>query len=265
MSKNASAGDGGEEKGGFLSDLPTLIVAVGVALLIRTFIFQSFYVPSDSMFPTMLVGDHVFVSKLSYGPRVPFTEVSLPGFREPERGEVVVFNLARGRGIFPADQRPDLPTEAFIKRLVGLPGDVIEVRDEVVVLNGVAAAWASTGESFTDSSGRVFDVYEETLGACRHRILDDPRMKRPDLLPRKIEEGRYFFMGDNRDNSHDSRFFGSVHGRDLEGPAGLLYWSWDWSGSWLSLLNPLTWWDNLTQRMRWSRMGGMVDCLPPLD
>ena len=113
------------------------MLAVAVALLIRTFMFQSFYVPSDSMLPTMLVGDHVFVNKLAYGPRIPFTEIQIPGYREPERGEVVVFNLGRGpRGIYPADQRPEFSTEAFVKRLVGLPGDRVEVRDGRVYLNG---------------------------------------------------------------------------------------------------------------------------------
>ena len=96
-----------EEKPTFLEELPTLVAAVVVALLIRTFLFQTFYVPSDSMFPTMLVGDHVFVNKFFFGARVPWTELQLPRLREPERGEVVVFHLARDPhgGIFPAHHR----------------------------------------------------------------------------------------------------------------------------------------------------------------
>jgi hypothetical protein len=80
-----------------------------------------------------------------------------------------------------------------------------------------------------------------------------------------VEEGRYFFLGDNRDNSYDSRGWGSVRRLEIEGPAGLLYWSWDWTGSWLSLLNPLTWIDNLARRTRWDRMGDFVRCLPPRE
>jgi signal peptidase I len=255
-----------ESKRGFVEDLPTLFVAVAIALAIRTFVFQSFYVPSDSMFPTLLIGDHVFVSKLAYGPRVPFLETNLPGYREPRRGEVVVFQLARdGRRIYAPDHRPELPTEAFIKRLVALPGETVELRQGVVYVNGAAAPQVRTGERFTDPSGRSFDVLEETLGECRHRVLDDPRIPPMDLAPFRVEEGRYFFLGDNRDNSYDSRGWGSVRALDIEGPAGLLYWSWDFTGSWLSLLNPLTWIDNLSSRTRWDRMGKFVRCLPPRE
>jgi signal peptidase I len=250
----------------FWDDLPTLLLALGIALGIRTFVFQSFYVPSDSMFPTLLIGDHVFVSKLAYGPGVPFVERSLPGYREPRRGDVVVFQLARdGRRIYAPDRRPDLPQEAFIKRLVALPGETVELRGGVVHVDGVPAPQLRTGERFTDPAGRTFDVLEETLGDCRHRVLDDPRIPPMDLAPFRVEEGRYFFLGDNRDNSYDSRGWGTVRGLEIEGPAGLLYWSWDWNGSWLSLLNPLTWIDNLARRTRWDRMGDFVRCLPPRE
>jgi signal peptidase I len=250
---------------GWLDDLPTLVFAIAIALGIRAFLFQSFYVPSDSMLPTLLVGDHVFVNKFVYGPRIPFTEWRLPGLREPRRGEVVVLRLARdasGR-IYPADLRPDLPTENFIKRLVGLPGDRIEVREGVLYLNGEAVAPRATGDTYRDVSGRVFDVQEETVAECRHRVLDDPRVPPMDLPPTRIEAGRYLFLGDNRDNSYDSRRWGTVRLAEVEGPAGLLYWSWDWNGSWLSLLNPWTWFQNLTKRTRWDRMGDFVGCDGP--
>jgi len=252
------------EKRGLLDDLPTLLVAVAIALAIRTFVFQSFYVPSDSMFPTLLIGDHVFVSKLAYGPRIPLTDAKLPGYREPRRGDVAVFQLARdGRGIYPPDQRPELSTEAFIKRLVGLPGETIEIRGGVVHVDGVPAPLVRTGETFTDPRGRRFDVLEETLGECRHRVLDDPRIPPMDVAPMRVEENRYFFLGDNRDNSYDSRGWGTVSASAVDGPAGLLYWSWDFTGSWLSLLNPATWVRNLATRTRWDRMGDFVRCLPP--
>jgi signal peptidase I len=250
---------------GWLDDLPTLAVAVAIALAIRAFLFQSFYVPSDSMLPSLLVGDHVFVNKFVYGPRIPFTAVRLPGLREPRRGEVVVFRLARDAGgrIYAADLRPDLPTENFIKRLVGLPGDLVEVRQGVLHLNGEAVPQRGSGETFRDGAGRVFDVYEEDLGECRHRVLDDPRVPPMDLPPMRVAEGRYLFLGDNRDNSYDSRRWGTVRIAEVEGPAGLLYWSWDWNGSWLSLLNPWTWIQNLTGRTRWDRIGDFVGCDEP--
>lgn len=252
----------GEGRGhSVLRELQTLGIAIALALVIRAFLFQSFYVPSDSMFPTLLVGDHVFVNKFVYGPRIPFTAVRLPGLREPERGEVVVFRLARGPSrIHPPDRRPELHTEAFVKRLVGLPGDRVAVREGQVFLNGAPVPLRDTGEHFVDASGRRFDVLVERLGDCRHRVLDAPDRPGPDMAPLTVPEGRYLFLGDNRDNSHDGRSFGTVSLAHLEGPAGLLYWSWDWNGSWLALLNPLTWWENLTSRTRWGRMGGLVGC-----
>jgi signal peptidase I len=256
----------GESKAGFFDDLPTLLVAVAAALAIRTFVFQSFYVPSESMLPTLLVGDHVFVSKLAYGVGVPFTSLRVPGYRDPHRGDVAVFQLARdGRAIYAPDLRPELPTEAFIKRMVGLPGETIEVRAGVVYVDGVASPQERTGETFTDPQGRTYDILEETLGTCRHQVLDDPRIPQIEIPARKIEPGRYFFLGDNRDNSYDSRIWGSVRADAIEGPAGLLYWSWDFVGSWLSLLNPLTWVDNLATKTRWERFGSMVRCLPPRE
>ncbi len=250
-----------KKKRGLKEDIPALAVAIVIALLIRTFLFQSFYVPSDSMLPTLLVGDHVFVTKFMFGARIPFTNVQLPPVRDPKRGDIVVFRLARdGRKVFPPDQRPKLPTDAFIKRLVGLPGDTVEVRDGRLILNGEEVPRRDTGETFTDSTGRSFKVLEERLEGCRHLILDDPGSADLNMKARRIEPGRYFFLGDNRDNSLDSRRWGTVDRAAMHGPAGLLYWSWDWNGSWLELANPLTWWRNLTQKTRWSRMGGFVGC-----
>ena len=253
-----------EEKGGFLGDLPTLALAIGVALLIRTFLFQSFYVPSDSMLPTLLVGDHVFVNKFLFGAGVPFSGAHLPEVRTPERGEVVVFELARdGRGgIYPADQQPDLPTDAFVKRAIALPGDRVAVKSGRIILNGEPVPWEATGETWVGSTGREFDVYIERLPGCSHYVLDDPHLPFGDMAEITIKPGRFFFMGDNRDNSHDGRRFGTVRLEELAGPAGLLYWSWDWTGSWFSLLNPLTWIENLTQKTRWSRLGRFRECLP---
>lgn len=244
-----------------LDDLPALFGAIVVALLIRTFVFQSFYVPSDSMFPTLLVGDHLFVSKFTFGAKIPGTEVSLPEVRKPQRGDVIVFKLARdGRQVFAPDLRPDLKADTFIKRLVGLPGDRVGIKGGKLFLNGTIVPTRLTGESFVDSRGRLFNVLEEDLGACRHFILDDPEFLGPDFPERLIKEGRYFFLGDNRDNSLDSRRWGTVKSSAMYGPAGLLYWSWNWNGTWLELANPITWWDNLTGKTRWDRMGDMIGC-----
>jgi len=255
-----------EEKASWLADLPALAGAVAVALVIRTFLFQSFYVPSDSMYPSLLVGDHVFVNKLVYGARLPGTELSLPALRDPKRGEVVVFHFARGpAGIYPVDLRPDLPQDAFVKRLIGLPGDRVAYHSEHLVLNGQAVPTVVTGKTFTDEGGRVFDIVREDLPGCSHYVLDDPHHPGQDMAEIQVRPGRYLFLGDNRDNSYDGRMVGTVRRIDLAGPAGLLYWSWNWNGSWLALLNPLTWLRNLSSRTRWGRIGGFMGCLAPGD
>jgi signal peptidase I len=266
MSAAPEPEEGEAREGGLREELPTLLLAIAVALLIRTFLFQSFYVPSDSMFPTLLVGDHVFVNKLVYGPRIPFSGSRLPGLRPPERGEVAVFRLARGpAGIYPADLRPELPTDNFVKRVVGLPGDRVSVRDGRVVLNGEPLPLERTDHVFRDASGRRFEVWIETLGECRHWVLDDPRLPGIDMAETVVRPDRYLFLGDNRDNSFDGRRFGTVRLAEIEGPAGLLYWSWDWNGGWLELLSPLTWWRNLTERMRWERLGSFDACFEEGD
>ncbi len=106
----------------------TLLLAIAIALTIRTFVIEPFRIPSESMLPTLLIGDHLFVNKFAYGAAVPFTDIRLPGLRDPRRGDVVVFTVAREVGraiprIHPADQRPDLPRDDFVKRIVGLPGE----------------------------------------------------------------------------------------------------------------------------------------------
>lgn len=249
----------------FRDELPSLLVAIAAALAIRTFIFQTFYVPSESMLPTLLVGDHVFVNKFIYGPQVPGAGWRLPSVREPKRGAVVVFRFARGPGnsLYPPDRSPgDLPTDNFVKRLVGVPGDRIAYQDGRLILNGEPAPLEETPHTFAGEGGLPFRVLIETLGDCRHFVLDDPDQPGRNLDEITIEPGRYFFMGDNRDNSMDGRWAGSVAASALAGPAGLNYWSWDWAGSWLSLLNPLTWIENLAHKMRWERMGSFVECLP---
>ena len=248
----------------FRDELPSLLVAIAAALAIRTFVFQTFYVPSESMLPTLLVGDHVFVNKFVFGPQLPGVDSRLMSLRKPARGEVIVFRFARGSydDLYPPDLRPDLPTDNFVKRLVGIPGDRISYRAGHLILNGEPVPMQKTPAVFTGNDGVVRDVWIETLGSCRHWVLDDPREPGRDLDEIVVPDGRYFFMGDNRDNSKDARWAGAVALSALAGPAGLDYWSWNWTGSWPSLLNPLTWVDNLSSKMRWRRMGSFVECFP---
>jgi len=242
----------------------TLVLAVVIALGVRACVIEPFRIPSGSMLPTLLIGDHLFVNKFVYGIKVPFTDYRLPGLRNPQRGDVVVFTVARdpmrGEGlgsVYPADQRPDLPTDSFVKRIVGMPGDVIEVHDGVVSVNGKALEQQPTGDTFLDPHGLAYQVRREKIDGHEHLALRDSRDSGRDGTWR-VEPGRYLMMGDNRDQSFDSRFWGTVREAEFKGPAFVIYWSWDFNGSWLSMLSPLTWWDLLVHRMRWERIGSSV-------
>jgi signal peptidase I len=242
---------------GVWEQISTLAIAIAIALSIRAFAVEPYRIPSGSMFPTLLVGDHLFVNKFVYGIKIPFTDLRLPGLRSPQRGDVVVFTVAKhGGDTFPADRRPDLPREEFVKRIVGVPGDRIEFRHDAVFVNGEPVGARPLAEDFVDDTGRRLHQYQVQLGDHSFRVLDDPYVKlAPPSNTYVVEEGRYFLLGDNRDHSKDSRFWGSVRLAELKGPAFILYWSWDFNGGWADLLNPVTWWNLLTQRMRWDRIG----------
>jgi signal peptidase I len=239
-----------------------LAVAVIVALSIRAVVIESYYVPSESMLPTLLVGDHVFVNKFAYGARIPIIGARLPAVRDPERGEIAVFSLGRtssGR-ICPLDQCPGARDEGFVKRIVGLPGDRIEYRRGVLYLNGVAVPTESSGETFEGDNGYEYLRVREELAGCAHEVLDLPGHDGLSHLPITVPEGRYFMLGDNRDNSNDSRAWGTVRREELKGPVIFNYWSWNNRESWLAMLNPFTWIRLLWSEMRWGRIGMDFDC-----
>jgi signal peptidase I len=252
----AAAGEEERSRGGVWEQASTLLVAVLIALAIRAFVVEPYRIPSGSMLPTLLIGDHLFVNKFVYGIKVPFTDIRLPGLREPQRGDVVVFTVAkRGGQTFPADRRPDLAREEFVKRIVGLPGDRVEVIHDEVYINGERMPSRPLKDEFRDEDGHVLLENEAVLGDHTFVTLDDPGVKFPSPGATVVEPGRYFMMGDNRDHSQDSRVWGTVRLAEMKGPAFVLYWSWDFNGSWGELLNPLGWWDLLTQKMRWARIG----------
>lgn len=271
----ATEGSGANEPSslsGIVDQVVTLVVAVGIALAIRHVLIEPYRIPSGSMFPTLLIGDFLFVDKFSYGPKIPFTDLRLPGLSEPERGDIVVFEVGRPEGrmgqrdIMPIDLAPKgTPREDFVKRLVGLPGDRIEWRNGELRVNGELLANRETGDAFVDDAGQRHVVRSEDLGACRHAFLDDPWSRnlgpsdRLDHGSWVVEPGRYFLMGDNRDNSHDSRGWGTVRMSELKGPAVFLYWSWNVNGNMLSFFNPVNW---LTAEKRWDRVFRRLRCDP---
>ena len=237
-------------------------LAVLIALAIRAVIIESYYVPSGSMLSTLFIGDHVFVSKFTYGAHIPFTGVKLPAVRDPRRGEIAVFALGRtpsGQPC-PLDQCRGSAAEGFVKRIIGLPGDTVEYKDGKLILNGKVAEQRDLAEEFTDENGVKMRVLEEDLEGCRHRVLDNPGRGGQGMERITVPVDHYFMMGDNRDNSNDSRFWGTVQRDDFKGPVLINYWSWNNGYSWLGMLNPISWIKLLFGEMRWDRIGMTFAC-----
>jgi signal peptidase I len=187
-----------------------------VVLLIRSFLFEPFRIPSDSMMPTLLDGDFIFVNKFTYGLRLPVLNTEVVPLGTPQRGDVVVFRL------------PSDPSTNYIKRLVGLPGDHIVVRDKRVYVNGEPQQVELDGMSEPYGSTPAAQVGLEQLGSVRHRTLyiaERPSVDFNDVVP----AGHYFFMGDNRDNSRDSRFpeVGFVPEANVVGKAVRIWLNWN--------------------------------------
>ncbi|MDG4719613.1 MULTISPECIES: signal peptidase I [Thalassospira] len=220
-----------KKTGGLLDTLKTVFWAIVIALMVRTFAFEPFNIPSGSMIPTLLVGDYLFVSKFSYGyskHSMPFSLPVIPGRvfeSEPERGDVVVFKL------------PSDTTQDYIKRVIGLPGDTVQVTNGRLYINNKLIERERIEDYIlTDGSGRSAAVpqYIETLPNGKvHRILELFGDQGPsdNTEAFTVPEGHYFMMGDNRDNSADSRAFPSrfrfVPIENLVGRAEFLFYSKD--------------------------------------
>ena len=192
--------------------------------LLRSFLFEPFKIPSGSMIPTLLVGDLILVNKFTYGLRLPVLNTKITEGNKPQRGDVMVFRY------------PPKPSLDYIKRVVGVPGDTVAYLNKRLTINGQVQPTNALPEFFDEDAMRYFRQFEETLGGKTHRLLNDD--ERPAFVPGadqfegragcsytvegvtcKVPEGHYFMMGDNRDNSLDSRYWGFVPEENIVGKA----------------------------------------------
>jgi signal peptidase I len=207
---------------------------------------MAYYAPSAAMEPTILIGDHLFADPRGY---------------EPARGDVVVVRMARDgdRRIVPCHENPDLACEAFIKRIVGLPGDTVRFDGAALYVNEELRTGDPSFEKSTDWRGVTLSIRPESLGSRQYRIADAVDRSAPKSATVIVEPERYFVSGDNRDNSNDSRYWGTVFRADIIGRATKIYWSWDNEESWLRMLNPLVVWKLLRDKTRWDRIGQSIE------
>jgi signal peptidase I len=231
------------KKSKFREYLEAISIAIVLALLIRAFVIQAFKIPSGSMIPTLLIGDHILVNKFIYGLNIPFTDTKVLIFNQPKRGDIIVFSFPKNK------EKPECTStinniekrlrtswqngnpvylfqddcKDFIKRVVGIGGDKIEIKDKNVYVN-------------------------DTLQHEPYIEHSDPNIEkatRDNFGPFIVPHNSIFAMGDNRDQSYDSRYWGVVSMEEIKGKAFIMYWSWNNDGSFLA-------------KVRWSRIGRLL-------
>ncbi len=188
-----------------------IIIAILIAVFVRTFIVQAFKIPSRSMVPTLLVGDHILVNKFIYGVKIPILRKTIIPITNPQRGDIVVF-------IYPNDRSKD-----YIKRVIGVGGDKIEIKNKIIFING---------KQYSDNHG----IYSDNV------TYPASMQPRDNYGPVTVPPESLFVMGDNRDESADSRFWGFVDLKDVEGKAFIIYWPWN----------------SEENNLRWQRLGNIL-------
>ena len=224
----------------------SLVFALMLFLVVRTFIVEAFKIPTSSMEGTLLVGDFLLVNKAAYGAEVPFLGVALPTMKEPQRGDIVVFNP------------PHDPLKNYVKRVVGVPGDTLEMRKKTLYLNGVEMH--EDFARYLDASG-ADAVHPNMKWQSNHLLAmetapshgrDRGRQYRPsrdNWGPLSVPEANYFVLGDNRDSSEDSRYWGFVNRQAIRGQPWIVYYSFDASSE-----QRVPW----LRSVRWDRVGGRI-------
>jgi signal peptidase I len=214
--KNEKSKDEEKSKSKIQEYIEAIIIAILIAVVIRTFVIQAYKIPSRSMVPALLVGDHLLVNKFIYGVKIPIIRKVLIPITDPERGDIIVF-------IYPNDRTKD-----YIKRVIGVGGDKIEIKNKDLFVND---------KPYKDA----FGIYSDNV------VYPAVVQPRDNFGPVVVPQGSLFVMGDNRDESADSRFWGFVDLKDVEGKALIIYWSWNSDEQ-----------DNLLKKIRWERLGNLL-------
>ena len=210
--KNSSKKAIAPPKSRLRENIEALVLAIVLALFIRAFIVQAFKIPSGSMKATLQIGDHILANKFIYGVKLPYFNITIIPYKKPQRGDIVIFK-------FPQDPKKD-----FIKRTIGIQGDIIEIRNKEVYVNKKRLE-------------HDYAIYTDL------HIIPESMQPRDNLGPITVPENSLFVMGDNRDHSYDSRFWGFVDLKDVKGKAFIIYWSWD----------------NDNFGVRWGRIGKILE------
>ncbi len=204
------------KKSGLRENVEAILIAVLLALFIRTFVVQAFKIPSGSMKETLQIGDHILVNKFIYGIKIPFIQKSLIPIKDPQREDIIVFKY------------PENPKLDFIKRVIGVAGDIIEIKNKELYVNG-------------EHMDRPYTVFMDSY------TIPSVYNKRDNFGPVTVPENALFVMGDNRDNSKDSRFWGFVDLSAVKGKAFMIYWSWNKNNS-----------QSVFDYVRWNRIGNIL-------
>lgn len=218
----------------------SLLIAVVVALILRFFIISAYKIPTGSMVPTLKVGDFIFAYKSSYGVPIPFTSGSKWGSRLPERGEVVVFR-------YPGNESVN-----YVKRVVGLPGDRIAIKNKKLIINDDEARYSELPEAvIADLPGREYYMpFQESFQGASHLVIWSRADEADFFGPIVVPPGHVFVLGDNRDSSDDSRYWGAVPVQNLEGQVGMVWMSFDWLNRWGDERYPSVRWERVFKSVR---------------
>lgn len=217
----------------------TLVIAVALALIVRSYFVTAYRVPTGSMQPTLKPGDFIFSSRVSYGVRLPFmNQISTT---LPERGDLVVFTYS------------NQPDTSYVKRVVALPGDRVQITDGRLIVNESVLEYEKLDEVAAQNdnpNSEIFDVYLEKMAGHEHRVIFQKSAEKKSFGPLVVPPGEVFLLGDNRDASDDSRYWGTVPTEQIVGKVVLIWLSLDWQSKWGGDRYP---------SVRWNRVFSSVD------